>query len=61
MRKGSMKKYRKDELHNQLPPDSSIERFNTKVNAKKKEEQIPRRIALKVNTPNNISHLVERD
>jgi len=54
MRKGSMKKYRKDELHNQLPPDSSIERFSTKVNAKKKEEQTPRRIARKVNTPNNI-------
>jgi hypothetical protein len=40
-----MKKYRKDALHNQLPPESSIERFNTKVNAKKKDEQIPNPIA----------------
>lgn len=57
-----MKKYLKDELHNQLPPDSSIERFKTNVKAKKKEEQTPSRIALKVNTPNDIIYnLMERD
>jgi len=57
-----MKKYLKDELHNQLPPASSIERFKTNVKAKKKEEQTPSRIAFKVDTPNDIIYnLMERD
>jgi hypothetical protein len=47
---GSMKRYRKDALHNQLPPESSIERFSTNVKAKKNDEQIPNIIARKATT-----------
>ncbi|MGG3873877.1 hypothetical protein [Brevibacillus laterosporus] len=35
-----MKKKRSTALHIQLPPASSMERFNTKVKAKKKEDII---------------------
>lgn len=40
-----MKKKRKDELHSQLPPDSSMDRFNINVTAKNMDANIPIRMA----------------
>jgi hypothetical protein len=44
-RNGTIKKKRRDELHSQLPPESSIERFKIKVTAKNIEAKMPIRIA----------------
>lgn len=43
---GTIKKNRRDELHNQLPPESSIDRFKIKVTAKNMEAIIPIAISL---------------
>jgi len=45
-RKGSIKRKRRDELHSQLPPDCSMERFRTKVTAKNSDANIPSDIPL---------------
>lgn len=44
-KKGTMKKYRREELQSQLPPDISIDRLSIKVTAKNNDAK----------TPNNIS------
>jgi len=40
-----MKKYRREELQIQLPPDISIERLSIKVTAKNREAKIPSNIS----------------
>ncbi|WP_404596115.1 hypothetical protein [Paenibacillus sp. RC82] len=47
---GSINRYRKEALHIQLPPDSSIDRLRTKVKAKKKAANTPSQIDRKTFT-----------
>lgn len=44
-KKGNIKKYRREELQSQLPPDISIDRLSIKVTAKNKDARTPRTIS----------------
>ncbi|GMA97649.1 hypothetical protein PIPA1_04490 [Pelosinus sp. IPA-1] len=50
-KKGNEKKYRKEALQIQLPPDKSMARFKTNVDAKKKDANIPIKITFIIIPP----------
>ena len=57
-RKGIIKTKRSTALQIQLPPSTSIKRFNTNVEAKKREAKIPKKIGRILSPPSSITERV---